>query len=315
MVYKIQYVYMCFRMKSATIAVIGKPGYLRIHGEIKKQDEKKDSVGQEGRILGSDRFGRRLAVPSRGDPEVDPAVCPHLDEYIKIRSNRRVKEDGTIVGGDWFTCVKCKERWERLPIPTTKEGAQPKAPPPDHHLPLDMKLWKANLEAVGLSTVKFGKYKGKNKSYHWVRMNDHGYCLWLMETAKTDPNPSKELKDIAGWLYSYDKMEDEVSRTTPVSRPRPTTAGSMPKAKAPPPPPPRTNPYAAPTGPASSSGPEEFRVHSEFEEEEVPTAAWNQPAGDDETLSEDEEMDDFDWQQERVQREYKDIFGEEADDF
>ena len=56
-------------------------------------------------------------------------------------------------------------------------------------------------------------------------------------------------------------------------------------------------------------------MHSEFEEEEVPPAAWDQPAGDDETLSEDEEMDDFDWQQERVQREYKSIFGEEADDF
>ena len=276
MTLKVFWVFLCLKVKGAAIACLGKPTYLRIHGEIKRRDETDASRAadpQTSRVMNGFMFGKQKKVPAAGSPECEPEVCDHPAGKIKARSNKRTTSDGRKVGEDWFTCTKCCARWERLPIPTAnpavetseaekghpkgagKGKGKTKRPLRDHELPTNLRLWKANLEANGLKEVEFGKYKGKTFS---DAREDRQYTNWLMKEAMTSISPSPQLADLAAWMQAYDRMEVECEMEMyRFFEHEDLTAPTVPPPVPPPPPPPTRTQAPA----------EEYRVASDLEED------------------------------------------------
>ena len=162
-------------VKRARIAILGHDVYMNIFAEVKRvvnQDEKKESKNWQ--VIDGQYVGRKYPKPSKGSPEVDPAVCPHNPQYLKPRGNGRQ---------NWWTCVACLTRWERIPIEIKEEGA----------------------DAKDSDVLAFGKHAGK--TYLEVLTDYPSYTRWVISTDEHGDNTNKQFAHFARYIRKKEYEE------------------------------------------------------------------------------------------------------------
>ena len=176
---KIVQVFRYDRLKQATIrtlgfdlkdrqlnSVQGKRTFLTIFQYIKTMPEKtREEVIEYTRVLGNELVGKFLGVSdhSKKMPTEDPSTCTHPDQAMRRRANAltSTRMDGT--HRQWWTCLHCHSRWERLPMP-------------DRANPVD-----------DSDLMVYGKHIGR--TYATVYQSFPQYAHWTMNTAE-DGEPS-----------------------------------------------------------------------------------------------------------------------------
>ena len=205
MVIKISWIFMALKMKTACTAVLGKDNYLRLHQDAKRSQKKPGEEEDYSRVINGQILGKELDKKGNGIPDVDPSVCDNPTTAIKARSNKRKDpKTGEIKGQDWFTCVKCQTRWERLPGP--EKGASTGSKDQDPNL-----FQKTNQE-MGDELINFGKYQGQ-LTYLQIYQEDRQYVDWVMATHETERS-SPQLSRFAAWINQYEalKAEEELNQ-------------------------------------------------------------------------------------------------------
>ena len=77
-------------LRAARIAVMGHDAYMKIFAEVKRitnQEETKES--KKWTVINGEYVGKTMAKPAKGNPEIDPAICPHHVANMKPRGNGR----------------------------------------------------------------------------------------------------------------------------------------------------------------------------------------------------------------------------------
>ena len=158
--------------------------YKRVFGLMTKRtaDKPKQVIT---RVLDNQIVGAPLDKPAAGTPEVDPAICDHPANRMKGRSNLDEKKGK---GMKWWTCDKCKQRWERLDLTKLAETETPQ----DDDL------------------VRFGKHQGR--TYLEILTEFPQYAQWVIDTTMTETDEcSPGLTHLANYLKPRmtTQMDDE----------------------------------------------------------------------------------------------------------
>ena len=120
----------------------------------------------------------RPAIVVFKQAKVDPALCQHPNEQLKPKSNK--KDDKGI---DWFVCVGCACRWERMKLSDVEPKSQ---------MFTDKDL------------VTFGDYLGKTYSDVW---RDPVTAQHIIRTAEIEKSASPAVKRLAMYLVAREKQE------------------------------------------------------------------------------------------------------------
>ena len=108
--------------------------------------------------------GKELKNKGKGTPVIDAAMCEHPESSMKRGANDNRQSGGGI---KWWTCERCKTRWERIPHQVIQ--AQQQETPTDH------------------TVFLHGKYQGH--TYQEVYNQDWEYCQWILQTADLEAIP------------------------------------------------------------------------------------------------------------------------------
>jgi len=169
-----------FDYRTRVRALLGVIPYNNIFGAVKKANAIPTTSPQRtvSRVIRGEIVGKQLATKAAGEPHVDPLMCDHPESQMKGRSNEKksTKEPGAIVGLKWWTCERCKTRWERFSFKETLQDMPPR--------PTDL--------------VMFGKHK--MRSYLEIQTEFPDYARWVIETAENDTECSPELRHLAKFL-------------------------------------------------------------------------------------------------------------------
>ena len=162
-------------------AVLGEKTYQKLFP--KATIELKEEEVMITRVIGDEVMGKQL---ERSKPDTmiakqakaDPTLCQHPSEQLKPKSN---KKDGK--GIDWFVCLGCASRWERMKLTDVEPKSQ---------MFTDKDL------------VTFGDYLGKTYSDVW---RDPVTAQHIIRTAEIEKSASPALKRLALYLIAREKQE------------------------------------------------------------------------------------------------------------
>ena len=154
-----------FSLKNLALTVLGRDTYNRIFHRQRTIEEQATSSTQAARrvhrMISGEAVGRELPNKGKGTPLLDAAMCDHPAESMKRGANDNRRSGG---GMKWWTCERCKTRWERLPMSQIQ--------PPAGAVPKDSDVLTA------------GKYMGH--TYQDVYTQDWEYCQWILQTSNQE---------------------------------------------------------------------------------------------------------------------------------
>ena len=155
-----------FSLKNSALTVLGRDTYNRILHRQRTIEEQAASPNQATRrvhrMIRGEAVGKELQKKGAGTPLVDPAMCDHPAESMKRQANDNRRSGG---GMKWWTCERCKTRWERLPCGVDRI-------PQETTIPKDTDILTA------------GKYMGH--TYQNVYTQDWEYCQWILQTSSQE---------------------------------------------------------------------------------------------------------------------------------
>ena len=154
---------------------MGHDAYMNIFAEVKRittKEETKES--KKWKVINGEYVGKKMAKPAKGNPEIDPAICPHHVANMKPRGNGRQM---------WWTCNACLTRWERIPI-EIKESTD---------------------VTKDEDVLAFGKHSGK--TYKEVLENDPSYARWVVSTQEQQESSHKGFSHFAAYILKKEYEE------------------------------------------------------------------------------------------------------------
>ena len=163
-------------VKKARIAILGQDVYQNIFAEIKRvaRQEEATRESKNWQVIDGQYVGRKYTKATKGTPEVDPAVCSHAAQNMRSRGNGRQ---------NWWTCIACLTRWERIPIEIKDAGA----------------------DATDHDVLAFGKHAGK--TYLEVLTDHPSYAKWVISTDEYGDNTNKQFAHFARWIRKKEYEE------------------------------------------------------------------------------------------------------------
>jgi hypothetical protein len=180
-----------FDHKNRVMAVLTKPVYGRLMGDIKTQDEKNHESDKIviTRVVNGEIMGKLLQDSETGLPTKEAMLCPHKN--LQRRGNKWRK---------WFVCKDCLQRWERTEMPS--QASVPCAE--------DLML--------------FGHHAGQ--TYEEVRIGYPSYTTWVKLTAVEEEQTCTMLMRFAQYVATEEQREAKskgTASTTPSTRARPAS--------------------------------------------------------------------------------------------
>ena len=177
LVLKIQVLFQVLTVQDKAKQLLGETVYNRLLGPAKEAQKGLPTV--DYRHCMGELMGKPLTPSTAKKAAVDPVMCKHPTSHMRKRSNKKECK-----GLNWFTCLQCNSRWERLKPSDLEDSGVP--------------VPAYNAEDL----VTFGKHTGSTLLEVWIQ--DRQYCEWAMQTMEEDPSCSAGLKTLA--LFAHDMM-------------------------------------------------------------------------------------------------------------
>lgn len=186
MTMKISLVLCVFTLKNSAITVLGRGTYNRIfcrQKEIQERAPASQPSRRVHRMIRGEAEGKELKKGS-GTPTVEASMCEHPESAMKRGANDNRRSGGGI---KWWTCDRCKSRWERIPCQEvqTQMGEDP----------------------TDSSVLLQGKYQGH--TYQEVYTQDWEYCQWILTTASQEATALPWVNHFAQYLVSMMQVMEE----------------------------------------------------------------------------------------------------------
>jgi hypothetical protein len=159
-----------FDLKAQTQAILGRDPYLRIFGQAAKN---RQTATETCRVVEGQLVGKALDA-GVGKAQRAANSCQHEDKFMKARGNKN---------SQWWTCVMCQSRWERLSLPNAETSGEPQ----DDEM------------------LTFGKHAGLTMAQMYQTKKD--YCRWALATAETEPAASDGLLRLARYVAHQEAQE------------------------------------------------------------------------------------------------------------